>query len=231
MTNRKMQYWVLPAAADAEFVAHMEDVLETYEKPYDSAHPVLCMDEQPVQLVKDVRTPIAATKSRPKRVDYEYERAGVANVFMFTEPLSGWREVAIREQKTKVDWALAMAELLEGRYAQCAKVLVVCDNLNTHTMGAFYEVFAPERARAMVRRLEFHYTPKHGSWLNIAENELSSLTRQCVAGRRFGDLASLREETSAWASDVNDRQRGVDWQMRIDDARTKLLSVYPKIKL
>lgn len=231
MTNRKMQYWVIPPEADAEFVAHMEDVLETYAKPYDPNLPVLCMDEQPVQLVKDVKTPLAATKSRPKRVDYEYERAGVANVFMFTEPLSGWREVAIREQKTKVDWALAMAELLEGRYAQCAKVLVVCDNLNTHTMGAFYEVFEPERARAMVRRLEFHYTPKHGSWLNIAENELSSLTRQCVHGRRFGDIETLRQETSAWASDVNASQRGVDWQMRIDDARTKLLSIYPKIKL
>ncbi len=231
MTNRKMQYWVIPPEADAEFVAHMEDVLETYARPYDPDLPVLCMDEQPVQLVKDIRTPIAATKSSPRRVDYEYERAGVANVFMFTEPLSGWREVAIREQKTKVDWALAMAELLEGRYARCGKVLVVCDNLNTHTMGAFYEVFEPERARAMVRRLEFHYTPKHGSWLNIAENELSSLTRQCVHGRRFGDIAILREETCAWASDVNATQRGVDWQMRIDDARTKLLSVYPKIKL
>ena len=173
----------------------------------------------------------AATKEHPRRVDYEYERAGVANVFMFTEPLSGWREVKIREKKTKVDWAIAMAELLEGRYAGCSKVIVVCDNLNTHTMGAFYEVFEPDRARSLVRRIEFHYTPKHGSWLNIAENELSSMTRQCVSGRRIGDIETLREETSAWASDVNETQRGVDWQMKIDDARTKLLSVYPKIKL
>lgn len=231
MNNRKMQYWVIPPEADAEFVANMEDVLETYAKPYDPNVPVLCMDEQPVQLVKDVRVPIAATRSKPKRVDYEYERAGVANVFMFTEPLSGWREVTIREKKTKVDWAIAMAELLEGRYADCDKVIVVCDNLNTHTMGAFYEVFEPERARSLVRRIEFHYTPKHGSWLNIAENELSSMTRQCVSGRRFGDIETLREETSAWASDVNATQRGVDWQMKIDDARTKLLSVYPKIKM
>ena len=231
MNNRKMQYWVIPPDADAEFVAHMEDVLETYAKPYNPHVPVLCMDEQPVQLVKDVKARIAATKSKPQRVDYEYERAGVANVFMFTEPLSGWREVAIREQKTKVDWAIAMAELLEGRYAACAKVIVVCDNLNTHTMGAFYEVFAPERARSMVRRIEYHYTPKHGSWLNIAENELSSMTRQCVTGRRIGDIQRLGAETSAWASDVNETQRGVDWQMKIDDARFKLLSVYPKIKL
>ncbi len=231
MNNRKMQYWVIPPEADAEFVANMEDVLETYAKPYDPNVPVLCMDEQPVQLVKDVKTPIAATKSKPKRIDYEYERAGVANVFMFTEPLSGWREITIREKKTKVDWAIAMAELLEGRYAKCEKVIVVCDNLNTHTMGAFYEVFEPERARSMVRRIEFHYTPKHGSWLNIAENELSSMTRQCVTGRRIGDIQSLRDETSAWASDVNETQRGVDWQMKIDDARSKLLSVYPEIKL
>lgn len=228
MNNRKMQYWVIPPAADAEFVAHMEDVLETYAKPYNSLVPVLCMDEQPVQLVKDVKAPIAATKSKPRRVDYEYERAGVANVFMFTEPLSGWREVAIREQKTKADWAIAMAELLEGRYAACAKVIVVCDNLNTHTMGAFYEVFEPERARSMVRRVEFHYTPKHGSWLNIAENELSSLTRQCVSGRRFGDIPELQAEVAAWSTDVNSTQRGVDWQMKVDDARIKLKSVYPR---
>lgn len=231
MNNRKMQYWVIPPEADAEFVAHMEDVLETYAKPYDSNVPVLCMDEQPVQLVKDVKVPIAATKAHPRRVDYEYERAGVANVFMFTEPLSGWREVMIREKKTKADWAITMAELLQGRYATCSKVIVVCDNLNTHTIGAFYEVFEPERARSLVRRIEFHYTPKHGSWLNIAENELSSMTRQCVAGRRIGDIAMLQSETRAWACDVNTTQRGVDWQMKIDDARTKLTSIYPKIKL
>lgn len=233
MNNRKMQYWVIPPAADAEFVANMEDVLEAYAEPYDRKVPLLCMDEQPVQLVKEVKTPIAATKSKPNRVDYEYERAGVANVFMFTEPISGWREVAIREKKTKADWAIAMAmaELLEGRYADCERVIVVCDNLNTHTMGAFYEVFEPERARAMVRRVEFHYTPKHGSRLNIAENELSSMTRQCVSGRRIGDIEILREKTSARADDVNETQQGVEWQMKIDDARSKLLSVYPKIKL
>lgn len=231
MTNRKIQYWVIPPEADAEFVANMEDVLETYSKPYNPEVPVLCMDEQPVQLIKDVKQPIAATKKHAKRVDYEYERAGVANVFMFAEPLSGWREVAIRDRKTKVDWAIAMAKLLEGRYAKCEKIVLVCDNLNTHTMGAFYEVFEPERARAMVRRIEFHYTPKHGSWLNIAENELSSMTRQCVHGRRISDANMLREETTAWAKDVNETQRGVDWQMKIDDARMKLTSVYPKIKL
>ena len=231
MTNRKIEYWVIPPEADAEFVANMEEVLETYAKPYNPAIPVLCMDEQPVQLIKETRTPIEATLTHGKRVDYEYERAGTANIFMFTEPLAGWREVAVRERKTKIDWAVEMAHILEGRYADCEKVVVVCDNLNTHTKGAFYEAFDPARARQLARRTEFRYTPKHGSWLNIAENELSSLTRQCVAGRRIGDVAMLQSETSAWSSDVNASQRGVDWQMTIDDARSKLKTVYPKIKL
>lgn len=231
MTKRKIQYWVIPPKADAEFVAHMEEVIETYEKPYDSVHPVLCMDEQPVQLVKETRCPILATAKHARRVDYEYERAGTANIFMFTEPLAGWREATAREFKTKADWAQEMARLLEGRYADCEKVTVVCDNLNTHTIGAFYEVYEPERARQFVRRLQFVYTPKHGSWLNIAENELSSLTRQCVRGRRLGALKVLRAEIAAWSRDVNQTQRGVDWQMKIKDARYKLKSVYPKTRL
>lgn len=189
------------------------------------------MDEQPVQLVKEVRQPIAATKDRPRRVDYEYERAGTACIFMFTEPLSGWREAVARSQRTKADWALEVTILLEGRSAAGEKVILVCDNLNTHTKGAFYEVFAPAKARELVRRLEFRYTPKHGSWLNIAENELSALPRQCIAGRRIGDLATRQEEIAAWSTDVNSTQRGVDWHMQIDDARCKLKSVYPKIKV
>lgn len=231
MTNRKIEYWVIPPDSDAEFVAHMEEVLDTYALPYDPACPVLCMDEQPVQLLKETRTPLPATAEHGQRVDFEYERAGTANIFMFTEPLAGWREVAVRPTKTKVDWATEMARLLEGRYATCPRVRLVCDNLNTHTKGAFYEAFEPERARALLRRLEFCYTPKHGSWLNIAENELSSLTRQCVSGRRFADVATLQAETLAWSTDVNETQRGVDWQMKINDARCKLKSVYPKIKL
>jgi hypothetical protein len=231
MTNRKLEYWVIPPEADAEFVAGMEEVLDTYALPYDSACPVVCMDEQPVQLLKDARPSIPATAAHAKRVDYEYERAGTANIFMFTEPLAGWREVSVRPTKTKVDWATEMARLLEGRYADCPKIILVSDNLNTHTKGAFYEVLEPERARQLVRRIDFRHTPKHGSWLNIAENELSSLTRQCVSGRRFGDIETLRAETAAWSTDVNATQRGVDWQMKIDDARIKLKSVYPQIKL
>jgi hypothetical protein len=228
MTKRHIEYWVIPPEADAEFVAGMEDVLEVYEKPYDPQCPVICMDEQPVQLLKETRKPIPATKEHGKRVDYEYERAGTCNIFMFTEPLAGWREVSVRKTKTKVDWAMEMARLLEGRYADCPKVILVCDNLNTHTKGAFYDAFEPARARDLVRRIEFHQTPKHGSWLNIAENELSSLTRQCVDGRRFPDEQTLREETAAWSTEVNSTQRGVDWQMKIDDARIKLKSVYPR---
>lgn len=231
MTQRKIQYWVIPPKANAEFAAHMEEVLETYEKPYNPAHPVLCMDEQPVQLIRETRRPIAATARHPQRIDYEYERAGTANIFMFTEPLRGWRQATARESKTKADWAIEMANLLEGRYAPCEQVTVVCDNLNTHTKGAFYEVFDPERARALVRRIRFCYTPKHGSWLNIAENELSSLTRQCVGRRRMENLATLQTEIAAWSTDVNHTQRGVDWQMKINDARCKLKSVYPKIKM
>jgi hypothetical protein len=231
MTNRKIEYWVIPPEADAEFVAGMEEVLDIYARPYDPACPVLCMDEQPVQLLKETRASIPATRDHARRVDYEYERAGTANIFMFTEPLAGWRQVSVRARKTKVDWAREMAALLEGRYAACPKVILVCDNLNTHTRGAFYEVFQPGRARKLVERLEFRPTPKHGSWLNIAENELSSMTRQCMNGRRFGEIQLLERETTAWCTETNARQKGVDWQMKIDDARIKLKSVYPKITL
>ena len=231
MTKRKIEYWVIPPEQDAEFVACMEEVLDTYAAAYDPRHPVLCMDEQPIQLLKETRVPIAATKKHGTRVDYEYERNGTASIFMFAEPLSGFRQATARVRRTKADWALEVAQMLDTRYADCEQVTLACDNLNTHTKGAFYEAFAPERARTLVRRLEFCYTPKHGSWLNIAENELSALTRQCVADRRFGDVASLCEETKAWSNDVNATQRGVDWQMKIDDARTQLKSVYPTIKL
>jgi hypothetical protein len=229
MTNRKIEYWVIPPEADGEFVAHMEEVLETYAKPYDPRRPVLCMDEQPVQLLKETRVPIPATRRHARRVDYEYERAGTANIFMFTEPLAGWREVAVRETKTKIDWAIEMAALLEVRYAGAERVIVVCDNLNTHTKGAFYEVFAPAKARRLVRRIEFCHTPKHGSWLNVAECELSCLTSQCLSGRRIGELPLLQSEIGIWADKTNAKQRGVDWQFKIGDARTKLKRLYPKI--
>lgn len=231
MTNRKIEYWVIPPETDAEFVAHMEAVLDVYAQPYDPTRPTICMDEQPVQFQRESRPSLPATANHGKRVDYEYERAGTASIFMFTEPLAGWRKVSVRPSRTKVDWAIEVAHILENRYADCEKVQLVCDNLNTHTKGAFYEAFEPERARKLVQRIEFCYTPKHGSWLNIAENELSAMTRQCIDGRRFEDIDTLRAETTAWSNDINNRQRGVDWQMKVDDARCKLASVYPKIKL
>jgi hypothetical protein len=230
MTRRKIQYWVIPPEANWEFVACMEDVLATYATPYDAAFPVVCMDEQPVQLLKETRVPIPASTDHARRVDYEYERAGTACIFMFAEPLSGWRQVKVRPQRTKVDWAIEMERLLRTRYADAEKVILVCDNLNTHTKGAFYEAFPPDQARAIVQRLEFRFTPKHGSWLNIAENELSSMTRQCLSGRRIADIEMLREETDAWATSSNDKQRGVDWQFTIENARHKLKSLYPNIQ-
>ena len=229
MTKRKIEYWVIPPDQDAEFVADMEAVLETYAEAYDPQKPVLCMDEQPVQLLKETRLPIAATKDHARRVDYEYERAGTASLFMFCEPLAGWREVSVRERRTKIDWAQEVAQLLRTRYAWAEKVILVCDNLNTHTKGAFYEAFDPAIAREIVGRLDFRHTPKHGSWLNIAENELSSMTRQCVKDRRFATIELLRAETTAWHQHGNAKQRGVDWQFKVDDARVKLKSVYPKI--
>lgn len=230
MTNRKIEYWVIPPDTDGEFVARMETVLDVYERPYDASCPVICMDEQPVQLHKEIAKPIEATAKHPKRVDYEYERAGTASIFMFCEPLAGWRQATVRQRRTKIDWATEVADLMEGRYADCKQVVLTCDNLNTHTLGAFYETFEPERARQLVRRIQFCHTPKHGSWLNVAENELSAMTRQCVDGRRFGTIEMLRDEIAAWSTDINNSQRGVDWQMKVEDARCKLISIYPKIK-
>lgn len=231
MTKRKVEYWVIPPEQNVEFVANMEEVLEVYATAYDPARPVLCMDEQPVQLVSETRQPIAATKDHGKRVDYEYERKGTASIFMFAEPLSGFRQATAREHRTKEDWALEVAQLLDTRYAQSDEITIVLDNLNTHTKGAFYKAFEPERARGYVKRIKFVYTPKHGSWLNIAECELSCMTSQCLAGRRIGELATLQREIKSWAEQTNANQRGVDWQFKIDNARLKLKRLYPKIKI
>lgn len=230
MTKRMIEYWVIPPEQDAEFVADMETVLATYAEPYDPKNPKLCMDEQPVQLLLETKVPLPATIEHGERVDYEYERNGTAAIFMFTEPLAGFRQVTVRRQRTKADWALEVAHLLDTRYADCDTVTLICDQLNTHTKGAFYVAFEPAVARAYLERLRFVYTPKHGSWLNIAECELSALSRQCLAGRRIGFFEVLQRETAAWATDVNEKQRAVDWQFQIDDARLKLKHLYPKIK-
>jgi len=167
---------VIPPEKDAEFVANMEDVLEVYKRPYDPKHPVVCMDEQPTQLIKETRKKIAAKPGQPERYDYEYERNGTAAIFMFTEPLAGKRIVHVRQRRTAIDWADEIKNLLDNDYAHAEKVTLVCDNLNTHKPASFYKAFPPDEARRLLDRLEIHYTPKHGSWLNIAEIELSSLT-------------------------------------------------------
>ena len=207
----------------------MEAVLAVYERPFDPRFPVVCMDEKPLQLLRDKNEPIAATANHPKRLDHEYERAGTASIFLFTEPKAGWRTTHARARRTKVDWVQEVAHVIDHRYADCEKVVLVCDNLNTHTEGAFYEVFEPAKARKYVEKIEICYTPKHGSWLNIAECELSALERQCLRGERIASLELLNTQMSAWHENINARQRGVNWQFTINDARTKLKSLYPQI--
>jgi hypothetical protein len=224
---RKM--WVIPPEQSGEFVAHREDVLEVYHLPYDPQVPMICMDEQPVQLITEVRKPLPAAEGKPERYDYEYERNGTANIFIFTEPLSGWRSVSVREHKTAMDWATEIQQLLDTQYPAAARIRLVCDNLNTHGIGSLYEAFPPEQARRLASRLEIHYTPKHGSWLNIAEIELSALTMQCL-DRRLPDLETLREETQQWEQRRNASQKGVDWQFSTHDARIKLKRLYPRIQ-
>lgn len=207
----------------------MEDVLAVYARPYDPKNPVVCMDEQPVQLIKETRPPIRAAAGRPKRVDYEYERNGTAAVFLFTEPKAGWRSVGIRDRRTKQDWAFEIRGLLEGRYSGVRKLTLVMDNLNTHHPGSLYEAFEPPEARRLAQRLEIHYTPKHGSWLNIAENELSVLTRQCL-DRRIPSLRVLRSQVEAWEKKRNQASTVVRWRFTIDRARERLRRVYPQMQ-
>lgn len=208
----------------------MEDVLDVYKRPYTSDEPVVCMDEQPTQLTKETRAPIAAQPGQPERIDYEYERNGVATNFMFTEPLASWRKVSVRERKTSVDWAHEIKRLLDEEYPKARKVVLVCDNLNTHKPASLYEAFEPEEARRLLQRLEIHYTPKHGSWLNVAECELSVFTRQCL-DRRIADIDFLRQHATAWYRQRNARQKSVDWQFTTRDARIKLKRLYPQIQM
>lgn len=221
---------MIPPTQNEEFVAHMEDILEIYHRPYDPECPLICMDEQPIQLIGETRIPIPATINHPEIIDYEYKRNGTANIFMFTEPLNAWRNATVRITKTKNDWALEIKELLDVYYPNANKVILVCDNYSTHTMGALYATFPPEEASRLLKRLEIHYTPKHGSWLNIAECELSTLTRQCL-DRRMGDIKTLEREVNFWKVKRNELQKGVDWQFATADARIKLKRLYPQIKM
>lgn len=187
------------------------------------------MDEKSVQLLKETRASVSAAPGRAKRIDYEYERNGTANIFLFCEPLAGWRQTRVTERRTKPDWAYAVRELLDGRYAEATKVVLVVDNLNIHGIGSLYEAFPPAEARRLAQRLEIHYTPKHGSWLNMAENELSTLSRQCLA-RRIGSIEQMRIEVAAWDQTRNRDAVKINWRFSIEQARIKLHRVYPQIK-
>jgi len=222
--------WCIPPKANAAFVCQMEDVLEVYKLPYDAKRPLICMDEMPKQLLADKREPIASQAGSPARQDYEYQRNGVADLFMLFEPLVGRRFVEVTEKRRKVEWATVMKQLSDVRYPQAEKILVVLDNLNTHTPSAFYETFEPEEARRLVERFEFHFTPKHGSWLNMAEIELSALVRQCL-DRRLPDIETLTDEVQAWQQQRNDEVVKVLWQFTTTEARTKLKHLYPKIQV
>ena len=207
----------------------MEDVLDVYSRPYDSARPMVCMDEKPYQLLGEVRDPIPAEPGKVKRVDSEYKREGTCSIFIFTEPLAGWRYAEAFERRTKIDWACAVKWVLDNQYPDAEKVVLVMDNLNTHVISSLYEAFPPEEAFRLAQRLEIHYTPKHGSWLNIAEIELSALAAQCLGDRRIPCIESLNNELSAWESYRNEKQKGVDWQFTNADARIKLKRLYPAI--
>lgn len=219
---------MIPPKHDADFVACMEDVLDLYERPYDARFPVVCMDEQPVQLIGETRLPLPMLPGQVQRYDYEYRRNGTAVNFMFTEPLASWRKVNVRETKTMIDWAHEIGMLLDVDYPNAVKVIVICDNLNTHKIGSLYEAFPPQEAKRLRDRLELHHTPKHASWLNVAEIELSLLTRQCLQ-RRIPDLPTLEQQTQQWYERRNENQKSVDWQFTCDDARIKLKRLYPQL--
>ena len=223
------QQWCLPGGPSAEFVARMEDVLDVYHRPFDPGRPVICIDEQPRQLVSETRVPLPPRPGNAARFDYEYKREGVANLFMIFQSLLGWRHVMPTERRTAVDFAEVLRWLAEDLCPDAKKLVLVTDNLNTHTPACLYEAFDPARARRIAERLEWHYTPKHGSWLNMAEIEFAALSKQCL-GRRIGSMARLRKEVAAWEDERNEREVGVNWRFTTADARIKLRSLYPPIE-
>ncbi|MFJ9917311.1 IS630 family transposase [Actinacidiphila glaucinigra] len=213
--------WTIPPRANPQFAARMEDVLAVYARPYDSARPVVCMDEKRYQLLAHARDPLPARPGRDARQDSEYIRCGTCSIFVWVEPLRGWRRVDAQPRRTRIDWAGQVKRLLTEDYPDAETVVLVMDNLNTHGIASLYEAFEPAEAFALAQRLEIHHTPKHGSWLNIAEIELSALTRQCL-DHRIADLDTLNTELSAWQNTTNTDQRQVNWQFTTHDARTKL---------
>jgi hypothetical protein len=208
----------------------MEQVLEVYRRGYDEQYPVVCMDEQPKQLIGETRKPLSAEPGQPEKFDYVYTRHGVCVTWMFVEPLAGWRDVRVTERRTAVEWACQVRALIDdSRYAKAKRITLVCDQLNTHALASLYAAFEPPEAARLVRKLELVHSPKHGSWLNMAESELSVLTRQCLK-RRIAKASTIASEARQWATDRNNRQIGTDWQFTTKDARIKLRYLYPKVQ-
>ncbi|MCX9026693.1 MAG: IS630 family transposase [Candidatus Methanoperedens sp.] len=224
----KKEGWVIPPEHNGSFVANMEKVLEVYKRPIDPKNPVVCMDESPKQLIAETRIPIPASPGQPEKHDYEYKRCGMCNVFIASEPLAGNRMVKVTERKTKQDWAIFMEEIAR-KYELAEKITIVMDNLNTHEIGSFYETFEPEKAKALCDRFEFVYTPKHGSWLNMAEIELNVLTGQCL-DRRMDNIEFVKKEVLAWEKNRNNKNAKVNWQFTTENARIKLSRLYPTLE-
>jgi hypothetical protein len=217
---------VIAPDASASFVAAMEDVLEVYQRPHDPARPVVCLDETSKQLIAQTRVPIAAKPGQPARVDYEYERNGTANLFMMFAPLEGWRNVKVTDRHAAIDYAWVLKELSDTHFPGASKIVLVQDNLNTHKPASLYEAFPPAEARRLAERFEWHYTPKHGSWLDMAECELSVLSRQCL-DRRIPDKQTLTDEVAAWQDGRNKKHAKADWQFTTAHARVNLKRLYP----
>lgn len=218
----------MPKRHDADFACAMEDVLEVYQRPYDPRFPQVNVDEASKQLVAEIVSPLPPRPGQPQRIDYEYERRGTANLFLLFEPLTGWRHVKVTDRRTKLDFAEVLRELSDVHYPQAERIVLVMDNLNTHKLSVLYEAFPPAEARRLVERFEVHYTPKHASWLNVAECELSVLSRQCLA-RRLESRALLEREVQAWERDRNQQAARVDWRFTTADARIKLKRLYPEL--
>ena len=220
--------WVIPPNQNSQFVASMEQVLDVYKRPYSKEYPVVCMDESPKQLIKEIRTVIPMKPGQDARIDFEYERCGVSNIFLSSEPLSGKRYVEVTERKTKADWAVFVKKIADQWYKNAHKITLVMDNLATHKAAALYEVFAPKEAKRIWDRFEFVYTPKHGSWLNMAEIELNVLMGQCL-NRRIDNMQTMKDEVKAWETHRNNRKAVINWHFTNQQARIKLKRLYPTI--
>ena len=221
-------YWCISSKEDAEFVACMEDVLDVYELPYNPMRPVVCMDEKPYQLLEDTRKPLPMRLGNNQKIDFEYKRNGTCSIFAFVEPLGGKHHIRVHEHRTAIDWTNEIKYLSDEMFPDAEKIILVMDNLNTHKASSLYKAFPPTEARRIIKRLEIHYTPKHGSWLNMAEIELNVMTRQCLS-RRIDTIDRLKRELCAWERERNQDTAKIQWHFQTGDAREKLISLYPVI--